>query len=266
MQSKVIVITGASSGVGLTLASYFHSVGHQVFGLSRSKNDQIQFRHIKTDVSNKEEVKKAFQQIFKETNNKIDVLINNAGIGMLGAVEDASKEDIEKLLNVNVYGSIFTLQEVLPVMRQQQSGHILNVSSIASNNGLPFRGYYSASKAMIDRLIESARLENLNTGVEIATLNFGDIKTNIAEGRVKSYVSNFYKSKFDAIVKDIDHEVGEGTPTEDLIPVIEDIINQKGLKPHYYIGKAMQKFSVKLKSFLPQKMFEGLIARYSKLN
>ncbi|MBF0596555.1 SDR family NAD(P)-dependent oxidoreductase [Faecalibacter rhinopitheci] len=266
MQSKVIVITGSSSGVGLTLANYFHDKGHQVYGLSRSKKGQEKFMHIATDVSDKENVERTFQQILAETNNRIDVLINNAGIGMLGAVEDASKNDIEKLLNVNVYGPIYTMQEVLPVMRAQKYGHILNVSSIASNNGLPFRGYYSASKAMIDRLIESARLENRHTGVEITTLNFGDIKTNIAEGRVKTFVSSFYKKKYDEMVADIDHEVAQGTPTEDLIPIIEGIMNQKNTKPHYYIGKTMQKFSVTLKSILPQKVFENIIAKYSKLD
>lgn len=266
MQAKVIVITGTSSGVGLTLANYFYDKGHTVYGLSRTKKGLEKFTHIPTDVSDKENVKRTFQQILSETNNRIDVLINNAGIGMLGAVEDASKDDIEKVLNVNVYGTLFTMQEVLPIMRAQKSGHILNVSSIASNNGLPFRGYYSASKAMIDRLVESARLENRHTGVEIATLNFGDIKTNIAEGRVKTFVSSFYKSKYNAMVADIDHEVQLGTPTEDLIPIIEGIMNQKNTKPHYYIGKTMQKFSVTLKSILPQKVFENIIAKYSKLD
>lgn len=119
---------------------------------------------------------------------------------------------------------------------------------------------------MIDRLIESARLENRHTGIEIATLNFGDIKTNIAEGRVKSFVSQFYQKRYEAMVADIDHEVQDGTPPEDLIPIIENILNQKNLKPHYYIGKSMQKFSVTLKNILPQKMFENIIAKYSKLD
>ncbi|WP_313375974.1 SDR family NAD(P)-dependent oxidoreductase [Chishuiella sp.] len=266
MQSKVIVITGTSSGVGLTLANHFQSKGHKVYGLSRSSSGQEKFIHIPTDVSNKENVKQSFQQILSETDQQIDVLINNAGIGMLGSVEDASKKDIEKLLNVNVYGTLYTMQEILPVMRKQKSGYILNVSSIASNNGLPFRGYYSASKSMIDRLVESVRLENRNTGIEIATLNFGDIKTNIAESRVKSFVSKFYQNRYDAMVADIDHEVDLGTPTEDLIPIIEKIISQKNLKPHYYIGKSMQKLSVTLKSILPQKVFENIIAKYSKLD
>lgn len=265
MNSKIIVITGSSSGVGLTLANYFHKKGHTVYGLSRTSKGNEDFRHIATDVSSKENVEASFQTILKEQ-KRIDVLINNAGIGMLGAVEDATKEDIEKLLNVNLYGSLFTMQAVLPIMREQKQGHILNVSSIASNNGLPFRGYYSASKSAIDRLTEAIRLENRHSGVEITTLNFGDIKTNIAESRVKTFVSQVYKDRFEAMVTDIDKEVQHGTPTEDLIPIIERLMFQRNLKPHYYIGKQMQKLSVTLKKILPQRIFETIIAKYSKLD
>lgn len=265
MSSKVIVITGSSSGVGLTLANYFHAQGHCVYGLSRTAKGQEMFKHLATDVSSKENVLTSIASILK-AQGRIDVLINNAGIGMLGAVEDASKADIEQLFNVNLYGSLFTMQAVLPCMREQKSGHILNVSSIASNNGLPFRGYYSASKSAIDRLSEAARLENRHSGVEIATLNFGDIKTNIAESRVKTFVSAFYKARFDSMVKDIDAEVEHGTPTEDLIPIVNRLIHQTNLKPHYYIGKRLQKLSVTLKGLLPQKAFENMIAKYSKLD
>ena len=260
-----MVITGASSGVGKTLANYFSHKGFIVYGLSRSSSGNETFKHIPTDVSNKENVAHSIEQIIAES-GKIDILLNNAGIGMLGAVEDASQEDVNKLFNVNVFGVIHTIQAVLPYMRANKSGHILNVSSIASNHGLPFRGYYSASKSIVDRLTESLRLENRKTGVEIATLNFGDIKTNIAESRVRSTVSDYHKENYNRLIQDIDEEVLHGLPTEKLIPIIEKLINKKNLKPHYYIGKTMQKFSVKLKSLLPQKMFENILAKYSKMD
>src|SRR5690606_27767852 len=183
--------------------------GHTVYGLSRSRQDKILFHHIATDVTSKENVLHSIQQIINES-GRIDVLINNAGVGMLGAIEDVSKEDLEKLINVNVLGVIYTMQAVLPLMRLQKSGHILNVSSIASNHGLPFRGFYSASKSAIDRITESVRLENRKTGIEIATLNFGDIQTPIAENRIQSTVSNFYKSKYEKLIKAIDEEVEHG--------------------------------------------------------
>lgn len=265
MNQKVIVITGSSSGIGETLANHFVERGHSVYGLSRSRKEEIKFKHIPTDVTNKQNVFQSIQQIISE-NGRIDVLINNAGIGMLGAVEDVSKEDFDKLLNVNVYGVIYTMQAVLPLMRKQKSGHILNISSIASNHGLPFRGFYSASKSIIDRLTESIRLENQHTGIEIVTLNFGDIKTPIAESRVQSTVSDFYKKKYEKLVPIIDEEVKHGMEAEKLIPIVEKFIYKKNLKPHYNIGKPIQKFSITLKRIIGQRMFEKLLASYSKLD
>lgn len=265
MNKKVIVITGASSGIGETLANHFVQKGHQVYGLSRSKQDHTSYEHIPTDVTNKENVYQSIQKIINEA-GRIDVLINNAGVGMLGAIEDVVKEDLDKLINVNIYGVIYTMQAVLPLMRGQKFGHILNVSSIASNHGLPFRGYYSASKSAIDRITESVRLENHKLGIEICTLNFGDIKTSIAESRIQSTVSSFYKSKYEKLVQNINMEVDHGTDPKDLIPIIEKFIHRKNLKPHYNIGKPMQTFSVTLKRVIGQRMFEKLLAKYSKLD
>ncbi|MBA5629339.1 SDR family NAD(P)-dependent oxidoreductase [Moheibacter lacus] len=264
MNKKIIVITGSSSGIGETLANHFVKQGHTVYGLSRSKKEKLAFHHIATDVTDKENVFSSIQTIINEA-GRIDVLINNAGVGMLGSIEDVRKEDFDKLVNVNIYGVIYLMQAVLPLMRGQKSGHILNVSSIASNHGLPFRGYYSASKSAIDRITESVRLENQNTGIEITTVNFGDIKTPIAESRIQSTVSNYYKKSYEKLVQLIDEEVDHGLEPEQLIPVIERLINKRNLKPHYNIGKGIQKFSVTLKRVLGQRVFEKMLARYSKL-
>lgn len=265
MNKKVILITGSSSGIGEVVANYYVKKGHTVYGLSRSKQDGIDFYHIATDVTNKENVFHSVQQVINEA-GRIDVLINNAGVGMLGAIEDVTKEDLDKLWNVNFLGLVYMMQAVLPLMRLQGSGHILNVSSIASNHGLPFRGFYSASKSAIDRITESARLENRKTGVEIATLNFGDIQTPIAESRIQSTVSGFYKSKYEKLIRSIDKEVEQGMKPQKLVPVIDRLIHSKNLKPHYHIGKPMQTFSVTLKRVIGQRKFEQLLARYSKLD
>ncbi|MDD3772642.1 MAG: SDR family NAD(P)-dependent oxidoreductase [Weeksellaceae bacterium] len=265
MKQKVIVITGSSSGIGEVLANYFVEKGHIVYGLSRSKKNHTKFHHIGTDITNKENVFQSFGKISREA-GKIDVLINNAGMGMLGAIEDVAQEDLNKLLNVNVFGVIYAMQAVLPVMRLQKSGCILNVSSIASNHGLPFRGYYSASKSMVDRITESVRLENKKTGIEIATLNLGDIQTPIADSRIQSTISSFYKNKYEKLVPIIDEEVKKGMKPEELIPVIEKLIQKKNLKPHYTIGKPLQKISITLKRVLGQRNFEKLLANYAKID
>lgn len=264
MNKKIIIITGSSSGIGETLANHFVESGHTVYGLSRSNREKGKFKHIATDVTKRENVFQSVAQIIDEV-GKIDVLINNAGVGMLGAIEDATKEDLDKLINVNIFGSLFMMQAVLPHMRKQKSGHILNVSSIASNHGLPFRGYYSASKSAIDRMTESVRLENHKTGVEITTVNFGDIQTPIADSRIQSTVSPFYKKNYEKITQYIDQEVQHGMKAEALIPIITRLLRKKNLKPHYHIGKPMQKFSITLKRVIGQRMFERLLANYSKL-
>lgn len=265
MDKKVIVITGSSSGIGESLANYFVDKGHSVYGLSRTKKGKPKFSHISTDVSNQENVFRSVQQIMDEV-GRIDVLINNAGIGMLGTIEDVKKEDFDKLLSVNVYGVIYAIQAVLPLMRNQGYGHIINISSIASNHGLPFRGCYSASKSVVDRITEAVRLENQNTGVEIFALSLGDIKTPIAESRVYSTVSSFYKEKFQKLQKIIDKEVENGMKPEKLSPIIERFFDKKNLKSHYTIGKPIQKFSITLKRILGQRYFEKLLANYSKID
>lgn len=265
MDKKVIVITGSSSGIGESLANYFVLKGHTVYGLSRSGKMNESFQHIPTDVTDQANVFRSVQQIVEEA-GRIDVLINNAGIGMLGTIEDVKKEDFDKMLNVNVYGTIYTMQAVLPLMRTQKSGYIINISSIASNHGLPFRGCYSASKSVVDRITEAVRLENQKTGIEIFALSLGDIKTPIAESRVYSTVSNYYKSKFQKLQKIIDEEVDKGMKPEKLAPIVEKFIYRKKLKSHYTIGKPLQKFSITLKRILGQRYFEKLLASYSKLD
>ncbi|MDD3457928.1 MAG: SDR family NAD(P)-dependent oxidoreductase [Weeksellaceae bacterium] len=265
MDKKVVVITGSSSGIGKTLANYFAVKGHVVYGLSRSKCENQDFVHISTDVTDFENVYRSIQQVLDES-ERIDVLINNAGIGMLGTIEDVKKEDFDKLLNVNVYGVIYTMQVVLPLMRKQGSGHIVNISSIASNHGLPFRGCYSASKSAVDRITESVRLENQNTGIEIFSLSLGDIKTSIAESRIYSTVSPYYKESYLKLQHAIDEEVGKGLAPEQIAPKIEKFIYKKNLKSHYTIGKPVQKYSITLKRILGQRYFEKLVARYSRLD
>ena len=136
----------------------------------------------------RDRVKAAISEILK-TENRIDVLINNAGKGMPGPVEDSTKENITELFNLNLIGAVQMMSAVMPKMREQKSGKIINVSSIGSEMGLPFRGFYSASKSALDKVTEAMRYEVYQWNVEICSLHLGDIKTKIAENRVKTQIS-----------------------------------------------------------------------------
>ena len=138
-----IIITGTSTGIGFALAEYFGKKGHKIFGLSRKNVESQYFTSIPTDITDNTQVQAAISEILK-TESRIDVLINNAGMGMVGAVEDSTKEDILKLFNLNLVGAVQMMTAVMPKMREQKFGQIINVSSIGSEMGLPFRGFYSA--------------------------------------------------------------------------------------------------------------------------
>lgn len=261
---KVIVITGSSSGIGLTLAEYLGKNGSVVYGLSRKMVKSSYFETICTDITDNSQILAAVEKI-KAKEGRIDVLINNAGMGMVGAVEDSAKEDIEKLFSLNLIGAVQMMNAVLPAMRTQQSGKIMNISSIGSEMGLPFRGFYSASKAALDKVTEAIRYEVSAWNIDVCCVHLGDIKTNIAENRVKTAVSEPYKGIFEKVYRVMNAHVDEGTDPLQVAVYLARLVRKERWKPHYYFGKLGQRAGVPLKWFLPQLYFEKLMKKYNKL-
>lgn len=265
MKSLTIIITGTSSGIGKSLAEYFGKKNHRVYGLSRKTVESEYFTSISTDVTDKLSIEKAINQILAKE-NKIDLLINNAGMGMVGAVEDAQQEEILKLFNLNVVGAVQMMSAVLPVMRKNTSGKIINVSSIGSEMGLPFRGFYSASKSALDKVTEAIRYEVDVWNIDACSLHLGDVKTNIADHRVKSQVSAPYQKVFSKVYALMNSHVDEGNEPKEVAVYIERLIEKKKWKAHYYFGKLGQKIGVPLKWILPQNFYESLMKKYNQMN
>lgn len=260
-----IIITGTSAGIGFTLAEYFGKKGHTVFGLSRKMVESDYFKTIATDITDNAQVQRAIAEVLK-TESRIDVLINNAGMGMVGAVEDSTQEEILKLFNLNLVGSVQMMTAVLPKMREQKFGKIINISSIGSEMGLPFRGFYSASKSALDKVTEAIRYEVSPWNIEVCTLHLGDIKTNIAENRVKTKVSEPYQKTFNKIYAIMNSHVDEGTEPIEVAEYIEKLLNKKTWKAHFYFGKFSQKIGIPLKWILPQNFYENLMRKYNKMD
>jgi len=128
---KVIVITGASSGIGLSISQYLCQKGHQVYGVSRTKVYEKNIKSIQADVTDFDQLKSAYQEIY-DLEGHIDILINNAGMGISGAIEDTSIEDANYLFNVNFMGVFNSTKAMIPLMRESGGGKIINVSSVAS--------------------------------------------------------------------------------------------------------------------------------------
>lgn len=260
-----ILITGTSAGIGFSLAEHLGRKGHTVFGLSRKKVESNHFTTIPTDITNNTQVQDAISEILK-TESKIDVLINNAGMGMVGAVEDSSQDEILKLFNLNLVGSVQMMTAVLPNMREQKFGKIINISSIGSEMGLPFRGFYSASKSALDKVTEAIRYEVSPWNIQVCALHLGDIKTNIAENRLKTDVSLPYQKTFDKVYALMNAHVDDGAEPSEVAEYIDNLLKRKSWKAHYYFGKFGQKIGIPLKWILPQNFYEKLMRKYSNLD
>ena len=260
-----IIITGTSAGIGFTLAEYFGKKGHQVFGLSRKNVESKYFKTIATDITDNTQVQNAIAEVLK-TESRIDVLINNAGMGMVGAVEDSTQEEILKLFNLNLVGSVQMMTGVLPKMREQKMGQIINISSIGSEMGLPFRGFYSASKSALDKVTEAIRYEVSPWNIQVCTLHLGDIKTNIAENRVKTKVSEPYQKTFNKVYSLMNAHVNDGTEPLEVAEYIDQLLAKKSWKAHFYFGKFGQKIGIPLKWILPQNFYENLMRKYNQMD
>lgn len=261
---KTIIITGTSAGIGFALAEHFGKKGHKVYGLSRKPTDSQCFTTIPTDITDAEQIEKAVSEILQKE-HRIDVLINNAGMGMVGAVEDAQKPEIQQLFDLNLIGTVQMLSAVLPKMREQKFGQIINISSIGSEMGLPFRGFYSASKAAVDKVTEAVRYEVLPWNIQICALHLGDIKTKIADNRVRSEVSEPYRKMFDSVYSLMNAHVDAGTSPELVAVYIEKLLQKNRWKAHYFFGPFGQKIGIPLKHILPQNFYEKLMRRYNKM-
>lgn len=263
--SQTIIITGTSSGIGLALGNYLYEKGYNVYGLSRSVPKNANFLTIPTNITNEKEVDEAIDQILS-INPRIDLLINNAGKGMVGPVENAKKDEILNLFTLNIVAPIYLISKVLPIMREVNKGKIFNISSIGSEMGLPFRGFYSGSKSALDMITESLRYELKNTDIEVCTINLGDIRTNIADHRIKSSISDIYSKDFKKVYTHMNTDVNNGLMPDIIAPFVEKLlIQEKKLKPHYYFGTTIQKLSRWVKFMIPQTWFEKIIIKYSGL-
>ncbi len=266
--SKVVLITGASSGIGKSIGEYLIDKNYKVYGTSRNpdtyKNNK--FPILALDVTDKTSIKKCVELTLKKE-GRIDVLINNAGAGITGPIEETPEEEIKKNFETNFFGPINVIKSVLPAMRTQNLGLIINITSIAGYMGLPYRGIYSSSKAALEIITETFRMELKDFNIKMTNLAPGDFATNIAAGRFHSPIKSDspYSPKYGQVLKAIDEDVDNSSSPIVVAKFIHKIIETKNPKTHYKVGAFMQKFSVVLKRILPDKVYEKLLERHYKL-
>ena len=265
---KVVLITGGSSGIGKSIGEFLHQKGYIVYGTSRNpeKVQKSIFPIVALDVRDVSTIQKAVALIIRNE-KRLDILINNAGVGITGPLEEIPMEEIKNNFETNFFGPIDVIKAVLPQMRAQKSGLIINITSIAGYMGLPYRSIYSASKGALEIITEALRMETKSFGVQITNVAPGDFATNIAAGRFHAPViaGSDYELPYGQVLKSMNDHVDSGSDPNEMAKAIYKIIQTPNPKIHYKIGVFMQKFSIVLKRILPDKVYEKMLMNHYKL-
>lgn len=266
--SKVVLITGGSSGIGKSIGEFLHHKGFVVYGTSRNPEKVLNsvFPLVALDVRNVDTIEAAVAKVIS-ISGRLDVVINNAGVGITGPLEEIPTAEIKNNFETNFFGPIEVMKAVLPQMRQQKSGLIINVTSIAGYMGLPYRSIYSASKGALELITEALRMEVKSFGIQITNVAPGDFATNIASGRFHAPLmkGSAYEIPYGNTLKMMDEHVDSGSNPNEMAEAVYNIIQDKGPRIHYKVGAFIQKFSIVLKRILPDKIYEKMLMNHYKL-
>ena len=260
----VVFITGISSGFGLETARLLAGEGHAVYGTVRHEVAPLPgVNYLTVDVRDRESVRQAVSYIV-EKEGRVDVLVSNAGMGIGGPLEFATEEEIRLQMDTNFMGLVHCVDAVLPHMRRQGSGKIIALSSIGGLMGLPFQGFYSASKFAIEGYCEALRLETKQFGVTVTVIRPGDFSTGFTGNR-KKVADEAALQAYPACQKSIDkieHDERGGLHPQLLARKIGRIIHKKRPRYGYVVSSLEQRLSVILKHILPAPWFAAILGKY----
>ena len=276
-QGKVAVVTGSSSGIGFETSLLLARKGFYTFATMRNlnksqkindiaKKENIPLKVLPLDVTDEKSVKDAIRQI-KDESTKIDVLVNNAGYGVMGAVEDLSLDEFKSQFETNFFGVIRVTKEVIPIMRNQGSGNIINVSSVGGKIGLPLNSAYISSKFALEGLSESMRYELEQFGIDVILIEPGVVKTNFFENVVvnnntsstnnkTSPYSQLTQKLFEGFIPMLNSS--SSSLSSDVAEVIYQAIESKNRDVRYPVGKDAVSI-IKTRQNLSDKEFENWI-------
>jgi NAD(P)-dependent dehydrogenase (short-subunit alcohol dehydrogenase family) len=269
---RVVLITGASSGIGQACASHLHRRGYRVYGTSRRAAlepvvDPAGFFMLRMDVDSDESVETAVRLIV-EREGRIDVAVNNAGFAVAGAIEETSTQEAKMQMETNFFGTLRVCRAVLPIMREQGGGYIVNVSSAAGRISVPFQALYSASKFAVEALTEALRMEVEPFGIRVAMVEPGDLQTGLTASRRMAAAatdqSAYAQGRSAALAVAETDETGGPSPDK-VAPLLERIINSRSPRLRYTVGALYERIALGLKRFFPAGVFEWGLMKYYKL-
>lgn len=265
---QVILITGASSGFGKTTATRLAHEGYIVYGTSRkAMEDMDGVRMLEMDVTLPQSIQQGIDRILAEQ-GRIDILINNAGLGISGALELATDEEIGLQMNTNFMGMVQTCKAILPVMRKAGKGLIVNISSIGGLIAVPFQGYYSASKFAVEGFSEALQHEVRPFGIGICLVEPGDFCTNFTANRcISDATLNHpdYRESFTRTMTAIEEMEQKGAHPDKLAHTIACLIRKKRPPFRTKTGPVEQVLFARCKSWLPDRLVSWVVRKGYRL-
>ncbi len=266
-EKPVVLVTGASSGFGKVTSGILAQNGYRVFGTSRDpskvKDGPKNVEMLELDVKSDDSVSGCVNSLLSKTNGRIDVLINNAGVVMRGAIEEMTLEEMKDQLETNLFGYLRMIKAVLPTMRQRKRGKIINVGSMAGHITVPFEGMYCVSKFALEAVSEQLRYETKNLGISVSVVEPGFFKTNlfVVGGMAKASIDDYREAKTRALTKLREFDENGGDPIFVAKEILKIVRTDKP-KLHYPVGKETS--GLIYKRLLPESVFEnGLMRRFN---
>jgi NAD(P)-dependent dehydrogenase (short-subunit alcohol dehydrogenase family) len=238
--AKVAIVTGGSSGIGLQAALALRDSGCRVYECSRRESNVENITHMGTDLTDEAAVERAVEEVIRRE-GRVDILVNNAGMGISGAVEFTDTKDALRLFDVDFFGMVRICRAVLPRMREQGGGRIVNIGSVAGMVPIPFQTYYSAAKAAVHSYTMALASEVRPFGITVCALMPGDIRTGFTAAREKSPLGDdVYAGRIGRSVAAMERDEQNGMSPEKAGARIAHLCLKKRVKPLYSLGMGYQ--------------------------
>jgi short-subunit dehydrogenase len=275
---KIILITGCSSGIGLCAAETLHQRGYRVFATARNQKDVEKLKNkglesLILDVNDSNSIKHALNEILTKTDGKLDALFNNAGYAVPGAVEDLTRDMMRAQFETNVFGTMELTNLVIPIMRKQGHGRIIQNVSILGIIAMPYRGAYNASKFALEGLSNTLRQELHDTNIFVSIIEPGPIESQFRGNAYKSYQatlhekesvhSEVYKKMQKYFFAAPDGERSFTLPPDAVVKKLIHALESGKPKAHYYVGFPAHLFAF-LRRILPDNALDWIIRKINK--
>lgn len=259
----IVLVSGASSGIGRACAERMTARGRLVYGASRTEPAGAGWQHLRMDVTSETSVGDAVGQLLQRE-GRIDALVHSAGVSLCGPFEETSLGEAQRHFEVNYFGAVRLMRAVLPIMRRQGHGKLLLIGSIGGLIGLRYLGHYSASKFALDGLLEAVRPEIAPFGIDATVIHPGDINTPFATNGVvcaATQPGSPYYASFSRINEMYKKAEAEARGPESLASKVDRLLDRRRLPTRIVAGTAIETLGVLAKNALPSRLFEMVMGR-----